>query len=250
MAENENITIGPDGLPTVTVTGTRENRLNDLDEFYDFHRISNHNLLRSCKFAFMLLRHPTILNDRSVSDLREFTFLCDSIELPGRTASTLDYLIPGQQKIKTPFKRDYNEITLSFYHNTRLGIYDYFNDWIDNMSFTSTNNRYFDDIVTDLRLIQFNDVGDSYAGQKQYLNVRIYNAFPTSVASLPCNWADDGYHKLSVTMFYEIAFGSNRSRVERGLQVNDADLRDQMEQYAKNLPINIPMPNYNFGDGE
>lgn len=250
--ENDNITLGPDGLPVVTVTGTRKYDYNDLDEFYDINKISNHNLLRSCKFAFMLLRHPNILNDRSVADLREFTFLCDSIELPGRTVSTLDYLIPGQQKIKTPFKREYNEITLSFYHNTKLGIYDYFNDWVDNMSYTSTNNQYFDNIVTDLRLIQFNDVEAFNGKHKSHLNVRLYSAFPISVASLPCNWADDGYHKLSVTMFYEVAFGSNRARVEQQIQIDDADLRDQMDQYAKQqlqkTLEDLPPPQYNFGD--
>jgi len=199
---NKNVTTGSDGIPEVTVAAQT------LFNGHDIRKILNHNLLRSCKFAFRLMRHPNCSSFRS-SRTADFTFLCDAIELPGRSITTLEYLIPGLQKIKTPYRRDYNEITLSFYHNDQLRIFEYFNDWVDQMSTTTTSNRYFDEIVTDLELVQYLDTENFSRDHEKYMTVKIKNAFPISVSSLPCNWADDGFHKLSVSMFYEI--------------VNDAD---------------------------
>jgi hypothetical protein len=200
-------------LPEVAVTATNINPLT---------RISQHNLLRSCKFAFRLDALPECssfnkekvkepfgtkrLSERiNLIELTDFTFLCDAIELPGRSVTTLEYLIPGLQKIKTPYRRDYNEITLSFYYNDQSKIFEFFNDWVDQMSYTTTSNRYFNDIVVDLTLIQYLDTENFSGDHEKYMSVKIINAFPINVSSLPCNWADDGFHKLSVSMFYEEA---------------------------------------------
>ncbi len=194
-------------LPEVAVTATNINPLT---------KISQHNLLRSCKFAFRLNALPECSSLNKVKEpfgtrrlepieLTDFTFLCDAIELPGRSITTLEYLIPGLQKIKTPYRRDYNEITLSFYYNDQSKIFEFFNDWVDQMSYTTTSNRYFKEIVVDLTLIQYLDTENFSGDHEKYMSVKIINAFPINVSSLPCNWADDGFHKLSVSMFYEEA---------------------------------------------
>lgn len=218
-------------------------------DLINLDNIANHKLLRSCKFAIHLLRHPASLPEFANIPLREFTFLCDSLELPGRSLTATEFTIPGNFKIKTPYRREFNEITLSFYHNVKLPIYDYFTYWIDSASPNISRNSYFDDITIDLDLVQFDDA------HSKYELVRLIRAYPLSVASLPCNWADDGFHKLQVTMFYEYIQSVNESTSSRikdradNTPLFDADLSEQIQQSNQKFvvdPNSFPIPTFNI----
>jgi hypothetical protein len=190
-----------------TVTTFRSN-------YYDTNYFINQNLLRSCKFAIRIDRHPNALFDYRGANLRHFTMLCDSVEFPGRSILTTDFNIPGKQKIRTPYKREFNEITLTFYHNTKFPMYEYFMAWLDEISFDSSRTRYFNDIVTNINIFQFYDTtsaasilnglgGNGDHVKYPQMKVTLLNAYPVSAASLPSNWADDGFHKITATFFYE-----------------------------------------------
>lgn len=210
MAELDQIIPQVDGLSQITVTagGTV-----DTFNYFNLDNFRNQNLLRSCKFAIRIDRHPNVLDYYSGTNLREFTVLCDSVEFPGRTITTSDFNIPGRQKVRTPYKRDFNEVTLTFYHNAKFPIYQYYSDWLDEISPNTTSNRYFDDVVNDIRIFQFYDTAAAYSTalgggggpHVKYtdMEVKLFNAYPVTVASLPSNWADDGFHKLTVTFAYE-----------------------------------------------
>jgi hypothetical protein len=70
--------------------------------------------------------------------------------------------------------------------------------------------------------------------------VRLIRAYPLSVASLPCNWADDGFHKLQVTMFYEYIQSVNDSTSSRikdradNTPLLDADITQLIKQSGVN----------------
>lgn len=231
-----------DGLQQIDVTATSNRITNIADQYYNTANFTNQNLLRSCKFSMMMLRHPKVMFDSSISDLREFTFLCDSLEIPGRTAVTTEFVIPGLQKIKTPYRREFNELNVTFYHNTKFPIFQYFTDWMDSCSTNSTQNQYFDDIVTDINIHQLNDVS-STTDHRRYMTVSLFNVYPTSVASLPCNWADDGFHKLNVTLYYEFTGSSSKKNVTGKLSdildFSDSDLRDRMKEYGEKATSDI-----------
>lgn len=204
-------------IPEFTVSTSRDTPRDDSSQYFNLDNFRNQNLLRSCKFALRMEKHPSILtNYYPNSDLREFTFLCDSIEFPGRSLITTDFNIPGRQKIRTPYKREFNEITLTFYHNTKIPIYKYFTQWLDEVSPNTASNRYFDSIVTNLMLFQFYDtattsiISGGFGSSRDHVKypemmVPIYSAYPVTVSSLPSNWADDGFHKITATFFYERA---------------------------------------------
>ena len=192
---------------------------------YDPSKMLNQNLLKSSKFAIRIPSLPEVVDlsgELNISS-QEFTFLCDSIEFPGQTLTTTEHRIPGRFKMKNAYQRDMNEVTLTFYHNTKLPIYKIFSDWIRNISPTSTNNEYFDDYVcSEIQLFQFEDtVGDRglFSTFEEFTNltaagiagratsksftVKLFNAYPLNFASMPSNWADDGFQKITVTFFYE-----------------------------------------------
>lgn len=177
-----------------------------VDVNYDISAMLKQNFLRGSKFAFRVLSLPRMLGV-SVLDYKKFTYLCDSLEFPGQSLTTADFRIPGKKKIRTPYMRDHNEITLSFYHSDNVPLYQIFSSWIASISPVNTYNSYFDESVAQLALFQFNDISDfdSIANTKsikKYMKVDLIDAFPLNFTSMPANWADDGFHKLTATFFY------------------------------------------------
>lgn len=199
--------------------------------------LQSFTFLKSSRFLFQFLKIPDVIGvteygrseigslggnrivDQSLSSkpykelLRDMTFLCDAIEFPGQTLTTLDYRIPGTKKLKVPYVRDYNEITASFYYPESVPIFEFFSAWIVGISKRNTMTYYFDEIVGQARVTQFAEGesvrGDVAAGirsienQPAYLTVNLKNMYPISFAPLQGNWGDDGFQKMSVTFFFE-----------------------------------------------
>ena len=193
---NENVGINSDGtsLDEVLVIPA---------SYYNVNKMLSQNLLKSSKFLVRFLFGSLVEKIVSQENAREFTFLCDSVEFPGQSLTTLDYRMPGKLKLKIPYLRDSNEVTLTFYHNSKLPIYDVFTNWTRFISPTTTTNKYFDDILCDINILQFQDQASSSLELKRHMDVKLIGAFPLNFASMPSNWADDGFHKMSVTFFYE-----------------------------------------------
>lgn len=213
MAENPNVTSGPDGLEEVVVEASPPRY-----KYYNIDKILNHNLLKSSKFAAQFPVLPEVAGGADIPS-EELTFLCDSVEFPGQTLTASEYRIPGKLKVKIPYLREMNEVTLSFYYSTDFPIYEIFSRWIENSSPTNTTNQYFDDIVCKIKLLQFDEVAGmrgffrdlieyntglgNATNLTKHSTVILENAFPLSLMSMPANWSDDGFHKLNVTFFYE-----------------------------------------------
>ena len=167
---------------------------------YDFNSVANQNLLRSCKFAVQFTKIPGM----NPGDLRRLTYLCDSVEFPGQTLSTLDYRIPGQLKTKIPYAREFSEVTFSFYVPTDYSPYAIMSDWVESISLSTTQNRYFDEIVGSIRQYQFADTGKSFlrGTPTKNMQVNLISAYPLNVQAMPANWGDDGFHKLNASFFF------------------------------------------------
>lgn len=173
---------------------------------YNIQRFTNQNLIRSAKFATRFLAVPSFVTNDS-GDLRKLIFLCDSVEFPGQTLTTADYIIPGRLKIKAPYLRELNEVTMTFYISDEMASYSFFNEWIYQISLNTVQNRYYDEIVGAAEIIQFEDTTSTYAisspSPLKNMTVKLQNIYPINVQSMASNWIDDGFHKLSVTFYFE-----------------------------------------------
>lgn len=69
-------------------------------------------------------------------------------------------------------------------------------------------------------------------GEKIY-TVAFFQAFPTSIAPMAVNWADDGFHRLAVTFRYEYW--------------TTGDLETAERQRASGVPVTPPPPVVGFG---
>jgi len=201
-------------LEEIVVTSTRNPRYSE----YDVNKMLGQNFLKSARFAITIPIIPDIIGLQI--NPQDLTFLCDSVEFPGQSLTTTEYRMPGKLKLKVPYAREMNEVTMTFYHNDRLPIYEMFSNWIQIASSTNTQNLYFDQMICPKIIIyQFNEVSgvngfvrdllntDVFRGSEnrnsKYMTVELRNAMPLNFASMPSNWADDGFHKLQVSMFYE-----------------------------------------------
>jgi len=229
---------------------------NNLDNF------KRQDFLKSSQFIFRILTKPRGLNTIESADLKEFSLFCESVEFPGKNLNATDIKIPGLNKIRVPFSKEYQEITTTFIHNHKIPAYEFFTDWHDIVTGTNngTENYYFDELVTNFNIIQFTDmpqgkfrklgglssilesidslnrnlfdssklfritdIGQTFINRVNAVGsgsdkgvifeLEFRNAYPVSVASMASSWADDGFHKLSVTWAYErfIVNGYNKN---------------------------------------
>jgi hypothetical protein len=186
-----------DGLQQIAVTGTRT-------DDYSLVKFLNQNLIKSAKFAVRFLKLPAFVSS-TFKDPRSLTYLCDSVEFPGQALTASDYRIPGKLKVKLPFLREISEINLSFYINNKTPVYTMFNNWIENISYNTAQNRYFDEIVGQFEIIQFEDTSSEFvasANPRKNMIVKLIDAYPLNVQSMPSNWGDDGYHKVNVAFYF------------------------------------------------
>lgn len=137
----------------------------------------NQDFLRSSQFMFIMPNLPFDVGMLTGRNPRGFSMLCESAEFPGKNVIAADYKIPGTNRIRVPYSREYPEVTMTFLHNVEIPVYDIFSYWIDyiGQDFTSVENRYFDEIVTDFTLIQYTDFPSDQYGKFKGLN-NIFNS--------------------------------------------------------------------------
>jgi hypothetical protein len=232
-------------LETVTVTATNPDQ--------SLQAFMNQDFLKSSQFMFVL---PTLPFDYSIvspKNPRGFSMFCESVEFPGKNTQAVDYKIPGKNRIRVPYGKEFPEVTMTFIHNINIPVYDIFSFWIDWIiqENNSIESRYFDESVVDFTLFQYSefpaepygrfrglnsilndidkinrylfdskrlfkatDIGQEFisninnvsglsVSKQTYYTVQFKNAYPLSFAPMPSNWADEGFHRLSVTFTYE-----------------------------------------------
>lgn len=127
---------------------------------------------------------------------RDLEFACESAEFPGRTLTTSDNRIYGPS-FKTPYGTDYSEINLTFLCSENMREKYFFDDWINFINPTTNFDfKYREEYVADVKIIQLNE------RNAQTYACRLYGAFPVAVNALQGNWADDGFHRVQVSMTY------------------------------------------------
>ena len=190
-----------------------ENRLQEialldsqrLSATYNIDRFTQQNLIRSSKFAARFLSVPSFVTELK-EDTENMLYLCDSIEFHGQSLTALEYKIPGKLKVKVPFNRDANEVTFTFYINDSTPIYGILSNWIYEISPNNVQNRYFDEIVGQIELLMFEDTTSSYDKSSpnafKHMSVNLIDAYPLNVQSMPANWMDDGFHKVTASFFF------------------------------------------------
>jgi hypothetical protein len=137
----------------------------------------------------------------SPSISRYLALQCEQTELPGKSILTTDVKIYGVP-YKVPYQTQYDEITLTFLCTNEFYERKLFDRWLECIMPPDTNNLRFpkDDetrYMTNLKIVQYDDF------IKQIYAIELVDAFPVGIAPQSVNWADDGFHRVSVRFAYQ-----------------------------------------------
>ena len=133
-----------------------------------------------------------------IPDPRDISILCESVQLPGRQITTIDYTA-DRQTIKIPYGIINEDVTMSFLLTNDFYIKKLFDSWMSGI-FDVERYRvgYKKDFTTDIVIQQLNQQNIPVYG------VRLEGAFPITVnaVNLDSN-AENTIQKMSVTLSYE-----------------------------------------------
>ena len=133
-----------------------------------------------------------------IPDPRDIGILCESVNLPGRQISTIDYQA-DRQSIKIPYGIINEDVSMSFILTNDYFMKKLFDNWMSSI-FDVEKYRagYKKDFATDVVIQQLNKENVPIYG------VRLENAFPTTMSSITLdNNSENTVQKLSVTLSYE-----------------------------------------------
>ena len=132
---------------------------------------------------------------------RNLALQCEAAELPGKTMATADVKIYGPT-FKVPYQTQYSDTSLTFLCTNEFYERKLFDRWMEAIHPTDTNNLRYPKgdksrYLTNIKIIQYDDF------IKQIYAVELIDAFPIGVAPQTLSWADDGFHRLSVSFAYQ-----------------------------------------------
>ena len=133
-----------------------------------------------------------------IPDPRDISILCESVNLPGRQITTIDYTAE-KQAIKIPYGAINEDVTMSFILTNDYFMKKLFDSWQSGV-FDMQRYRagYKKDFTTDIIIQQLNQQNIPVYG------VKLENAFPVTVSSINMdNNSENTIQKMSVTLSYD-----------------------------------------------
>lgn len=133
-----------------------------------------------------------------INDPRDISMLCDSVSIPGKQISTIDYQAQ-KQSIKIPYGTLHDDVSLTFLLTNDYYMKSMFDQWINNIVNTDTYGvAYKRDIVTDVIIQQLDEQNTPIYG------VKLEGAFPTTMNEIVLsNESTDTIQKLNVSFSYD-----------------------------------------------
>lgn len=133
-----------------------------------------------------------------INDPRDIDILCDSVSIPGRQISTIDY-IAEKQSVKIPYGELHDDITCTFLLTNDYYMKTVFDSWIGSIvDMDQYSLAYKKDITTDVIIQQLDEENTPIYG------VKLEGAFPTTVNDIELsNESENTIQKLGVSFSYD-----------------------------------------------
>lgn len=166
-------------------------------------------LAKSAKFMVRMFpaRPDSLLRGAGIF-MQDLTYLCEAAEFPGRGFESLDIRYYGPN-FKVPNKTNYEDLNLTFLCRDTFLERQLFDTWMELINPNATYNFSYKDTYTcKIELFQISDIaantGDIVGGapSAQY-KFTFEEAYPILLQPQPVTWADDNFHRLTVTFTFK-----------------------------------------------
>jgi len=153
-----------------------------------------------------------------INDPRDIALLCDSIVMPGKQISTLDYQTTKASR-KIPYGTVHDDVALSFLLTNDYYMKTMFDKWINSIvDYDTYEVAYKDDVSTDVIIQQLDEQDVPIYG------VKLEGAFPVSIGEVALSNEATGIQKLNVSFAYdkcvpEGALSSTGSLIKNALSI-------------------------------
>jgi hypothetical protein len=133
-----------------------------------------------------------------VPDPRDISILCESVTLPGRSLSTMDYQ-GASQSVKVPYTYIDADVEMTFILTNDYYMRVMFDNWISSIFDTDLYRAgYKNDYAVDVVIQQLNQKNVPVYG------VKLENAYPIDMAAINLSNAEEsGVQKITVTFAYD-----------------------------------------------
>lgn len=166
------------------------------------------SLAKSAKFMVRFLpQRPTSYLTGSLGFMQDLSYLCEAAEFPGRGFQAADLRYYGPN-FKVPTQTQYEDLNLTFLCRDKFLERQFFDTWMELINPNATYNfSYRDDYTAKIELFQLSDIaentGDIVGGapRAQY-KFTFVSAYPALINPQPVTWADDNFHRITVTFTY------------------------------------------------
>lgn len=158
-------------------------------------------ILRIIPSSGRLLR---TINSVGTGTFRDLTYLCESLELPSRAFLGADLRYYGPN-FKIPYQTVYEDLNASFLCRDEFKEREMFDTW---MELINPQNRYDfnyrDDYVCKIEVFQMSEVPIERGSSdpKAQYKFTFDKAYPIILNPQPATWADDNYHRLTISFTY------------------------------------------------
>lgn len=141
-------------------------------------------------------------NAQADRDTEGMMYLCENAELPGRALQMLDARTYGPN-YKVPFQSTYPDITLTFVCTGEMYEKNFFDSWMEEINpISNFDFSYRDEYMATIDIFQYSVEATSETSLLPTYQLSLIEAFPVTIMPLPLNWAEDGFHRLSVQFVY------------------------------------------------
>lgn len=183
----------------------------------DFHAYSSafQSLAKSSRFAVRIVPSNTtsFLNRLGYGAfMRQFTYLCEAAELPGRGFMNADLRYYGPN-FKVPYQTEYQESAMTVLCRAESFERQFFDDWMEIINPTSTFDfSYKDQYTTEIHMFQFSDraLNSDRSEPVATYAWTLHDAYPILINPQPVTWVDDNFQRLAVSFTFSKWTRKNR----------------------------------------
>ena len=187
---------------------------------------------------------PNVL--RSAGLENGMRFRIESLNMPGRTLTTLDQNYHGPTRA-IPYRYSQQPVSLSIILSKDMREREVFMRWQDFFVGNARNNvsqqsvfapfdtRYYHDGVGTIKILQYS-YSEGNSDFELQTEILLNEAYPVTVNDIAMSWGDEGYAKLQVEIRYRYSIENNRKWNSAGASRQEKVARD-IANYQKDTPF-------------